>query len=290
MVSRNLPATFLKNLSTKNKYITVSGIVWKSFPHRDLKYTSVQIKIAQLATLWTTSGINVEIRNICTQNLGQKISRSVDSGQNVCESEDTFQWRFLLNPVQNLHTSPHFCMIHLFTFLVPPAPFQVFGVKSVNRTLRPLSWKIKKFWPQPTEDFIYPPELCLYTGHQPLKDIEIRVGNSSTDLQRNPLCAWFPGTIGEMHANWQLLSLCYLWCTAMSDIFLALIAFTTAWFMGSVDLTVLQMEQRVSETRSLSVFRCKGVEELQVFWYITTYRLVHLPKVGRIIVPSSSYN
>lgn len=34
-------------------------------------------------------------------------------------------------------------------------------------------------------------------GHQPLQDLEIRVGNSSTDLQRNPLCAWFPGTIGE---------------------------------------------------------------------------------------------
>ncbi|XP_063235944.1 sushi, von Willebrand factor type A, EGF and pentraxin domain-containing protein 1 [Bacillus rossius redtenbacheri] len=34
-------------------------------------------------------------------------------------------------------------------------------------------------------------------GHQPLKDIEIRVGNSSSDLQRNPLCAWFPGTIEE---------------------------------------------------------------------------------------------
>lgn len=35
-------------------------------------------------------------------------------------------------------------------------------------------------------------------GHQPLQDLEIRVGNSSTDLQRNPLCAWFPGTIGEL--------------------------------------------------------------------------------------------
>ncbi|XP_046391090.1 sushi, von Willebrand factor type A, EGF and pentraxin domain-containing protein 1 [Ischnura elegans] len=33
-------------------------------------------------------------------------------------------------------------------------------------------------------------------GHQPLQDIEIRVGNNS-DLQRNPLCAWFPGTIEE---------------------------------------------------------------------------------------------
>ncbi|GLV42687.1 furrowed [Carabus blaptoides fortunei] len=34
-------------------------------------------------------------------------------------------------------------------------------------------------------------------GHQPLRDLEIRVGNSSSDLQRNPLCAWFPGTIDE---------------------------------------------------------------------------------------------
>ncbi|XP_029668396.1 sushi, von Willebrand factor type A, EGF and pentraxin domain-containing protein 1 [Formica exsecta] len=34
-------------------------------------------------------------------------------------------------------------------------------------------------------------------GHQPLQDIEIRVGNSSAELQRNPLCAWFPGTIEE---------------------------------------------------------------------------------------------
>ncbi|XP_058127402.1 sushi, von Willebrand factor type A, EGF and pentraxin domain-containing protein 1 [Anopheles ziemanni] len=34
-------------------------------------------------------------------------------------------------------------------------------------------------------------------GHQPLQDLEIRVGNSSTDLQRNPLCAWYPGTVDE---------------------------------------------------------------------------------------------
>lgn len=41
--------------------------------------------------------------------------------------------------------------------------------------------------------------ICLITkkGHQPLQDIEIRVGNSSAELQRNPLCAWFPGTIGK---------------------------------------------------------------------------------------------
>lgn len=38
-------------------------------------------------------------------------------------------------------------------------------------------------------------------GHQPLQDIEIRVGNSSTELQRNPLCAWFPGTIGNSAGN-----------------------------------------------------------------------------------------
>lgn len=34
-------------------------------------------------------------------------------------------------------------------------------------------------------------------GQQPLQDIEIRVGNSSSELQRNPLCAWYPGTIEE---------------------------------------------------------------------------------------------
>lgn len=38
-----------------------------------------------------------------------------------------------------------------------------------------------------------------YLGHQPLQDIEIRVGNSSTELQRNPLCSWFPGTIGKLN-------------------------------------------------------------------------------------------
>lgn len=34
-------------------------------------------------------------------------------------------------------------------------------------------------------------------GQQPLQDLEIRVGNSSSELQRNPLCAWYPGTIEE---------------------------------------------------------------------------------------------
>jgi hypothetical protein len=34
-------------------------------------------------------------------------------------------------------------------------------------------------------------------GQSPLQDLEIRVGNSSTDLQRNPLCAWFPGQLDE---------------------------------------------------------------------------------------------
>lgn len=34
-------------------------------------------------------------------------------------------------------------------------------------------------------------------GHQPIQDLEIRVGNSSVDLQRNPLCAWYPGTLGK---------------------------------------------------------------------------------------------
>lgn len=36
----------------------------------------------------------------------------------------------------------------------------------------------------------------LFVGHQPIQNLEIRVGNSSSELQKNPLCAWFPGTIG----------------------------------------------------------------------------------------------
>lgn len=34
-------------------------------------------------------------------------------------------------------------------------------------------------------------------GQSPLQDLEIRVGNSSADLQRNPLCAWYPGQLDE---------------------------------------------------------------------------------------------
>lgn len=35
-------------------------------------------------------------------------------------------------------------------------------------------------------------------GHQPLHDLEIRVGNSSV-VQGNKLCAWYPGTLGKQH-------------------------------------------------------------------------------------------
>lgn len=35
-------------------------------------------------------------------------------------------------------------------------------------------------------------------GHQPLHDLEIRVGNSSI-VQGNRLCAWFPGTLGTRY-------------------------------------------------------------------------------------------
>lgn len=38
-------------------------------------------------------------------------------------------------------------------------------------------------------------------GNPPLQDLEIRVGNSSFDLQRNPLCAWYPGTVGKYDAQ-----------------------------------------------------------------------------------------
>ena len=43
-------------------------------------------------------------------------------------------------------------------------------------------------------------------GHQPLHDLEIRVGNSST-VQGNRLCAWFPGTLGMLQFEWDLVQI-----------------------------------------------------------------------------------
>lgn len=42
-------------------------------------------------------------------------------------------------------------------------------------------------------------------GHQPLRDLEIRVGNSSI-VQGNRLCAWFPGTLGKFNFQTELLA------------------------------------------------------------------------------------
>ncbi|XP_008192271.2 sushi, von Willebrand factor type A, EGF and pentraxin domain-containing protein 1 [Tribolium castaneum] len=56
-------------------------------------------------------------------------------------------------------------------------------------------WHVDLLQPYPVKVVRVTTRGCC--GHQPLQDLEIRVGNSSTDLQRNPLCAWFPGTIDE---------------------------------------------------------------------------------------------
>ncbi|XP_074034332.1 CUB and Sushi multiple domains furrowed [Leptinotarsa decemlineata] len=56
-------------------------------------------------------------------------------------------------------------------------------------------WQVDLLRPYPIKTIRITTRGCC--GHQPLQDLEIRVGNSSTDLQKNPLCAWFPGTIDE---------------------------------------------------------------------------------------------
>lgn len=56
-------------------------------------------------------------------------------------------------------------------------------------------WQVDLLRPSPIKAVRVTTRGCC--GHQPLQDLEIRVGNSSSDLQRNPLCAWFPGTIGK---------------------------------------------------------------------------------------------
>jgi len=69
----------------------------------------------------------------------------MNSGQNVCEGEDTVQWRVLLNPVQNLHTSPHFCVFHLFILFGPPHSFSSVSAKKCKYFCRTLELKNKEF-------------------------------------------------------------------------------------------------------------------------------------------------
>lgn len=64
-------------------------------------------------------------------------------------------------------------------------------------------WQVDLLKPYPVKVIRIITRGCC--GHQPLQDLEIRVGNSSTDLQKNPLCAWFPGTIGEFFYSSPLL-------------------------------------------------------------------------------------
>lgn len=56
-------------------------------------------------------------------------------------------------------------------------------------------WRVDLLMPQAVRVVRITTRGCC--GYQPIEDLEIRVGNSSTDLQRNPLCAWFPGTVEE---------------------------------------------------------------------------------------------
>ncbi|CAD7078323.1 unnamed protein product [Hermetia illucens] len=56
-------------------------------------------------------------------------------------------------------------------------------------------WKVDLITPQAVRVVRITTRGCC--GHQPIQDLEIRVGNSSVDLQRNPLCAWYPGTVDE---------------------------------------------------------------------------------------------
>lgn len=56
-------------------------------------------------------------------------------------------------------------------------------------------WQVDLLRPYPVRVVRVTTRKCC--GLQPLQDIEIRVGNSTSELQRNPLCAWYPGTIEE---------------------------------------------------------------------------------------------
>ena len=56
-------------------------------------------------------------------------------------------------------------------------------------------WQVDLLIPQPIKVVrITTKKCCEVNG---LQDMEIRVGNSSADFQRNPLCAWHPGALDE---------------------------------------------------------------------------------------------
>lgn len=56
-------------------------------------------------------------------------------------------------------------------------------------------WQVDLLRPYPIKAVRVTTRGCC--GHQPIQDLEVRVGNSSSELQRNPLCAWYPDTIEE---------------------------------------------------------------------------------------------
>ncbi|XP_014245415.1 CUB and sushi domain-containing protein 3 [Cimex lectularius] len=69
--------------------------------------------------------------------------------------------------------------------------------KKCTETMKEVSpwWQVDLLRPYPIKVVRITTRGCC--GQQPLQDLEIRVGNSSSDLQRNPLCAWYPGTLEE---------------------------------------------------------------------------------------------
>lgn len=73
--------------------------------------------------------------------------------------------------------------------------------KKCSETQKEVSpwWKVDLLKPYPVHVVRVTTRGCC--GHSPLQDLEIRVGNSSTNLQGNPLCTWFPGTIGKFQCN-----------------------------------------------------------------------------------------
>lgn len=78
-------------------------------------------------------------------------------------------------------------------------------------------WKVDLLAPQTVRVVRITTRGCC--GNPPLQDVEIRVGNSSFDLQRNPLCAWYPGTVGRLEKTTtttkQIKLFCY--CSTLTD-------------------------------------------------------------------------
>ena len=154
-IKSSVPRWFQENCRTPfiNKFVDQKEVHCVRYFLKNLSQTGISNALASSSKsdTWQPCGQQAtqmyKLETTAHKIAFKKISRNMNSGQNVCEGENTVQlwvlltlilltwtkwwapasaskWRMGfnsafkgLNPVQNLHKSSYFCMIHLCTFL-----------------------------------------------------------------------------------------------------------------------------------------------------------------------------